>query len=177
MLDGYEPRDGREAEDVARMRALLTCPDPWSRAEPLHLTASALVLHRPTRRVLLRWHERMQRWMQVGGHGDPGERDPWAVALREAREETGLRDLEPLSPAHARRPSQLVIVPVAAHDGEPAHEHADVRYLLATATPDDARSETPGAPVRWLPLDEAVALVDETNLETFLQRAAEALGS
>jgi 8-oxo-dGTP pyrophosphatase MutT (NUDIX family) len=51
---------------------------------------SALVVNPSSRHVLLRWHERIGRWMQVGGHGDPGEHDPWQVALREAREETGL---------------------------------------------------------------------------------------
>jgi 8-oxo-dGTP pyrophosphatase MutT (NUDIX family) len=34
-------------------------------------------------------------WLQVGGHGDPGEGDPLAIALREAAEETGLSDLVP----------------------------------------------------------------------------------
>ena len=67
--------------------------DPWDRSAPLHLTASALIVHRESARVLLRWHERLVTWAQVGGHGDPGEEDPLAIALREAAEETGLRDL------------------------------------------------------------------------------------
>ena len=46
-------------------------------------------------RLLLRWHERFNRYQQVGGHGDAGEDDPLGVALREAREETGLTDLRP----------------------------------------------------------------------------------
>lgn len=62
------------------------------------MTGSALMVHPSSGRVLLRWHERMQRWLQIGGHGDPGESDPLAVALRERREETGLPDLAPLVP-------------------------------------------------------------------------------
>ena len=92
-LRTYVSRSAREQRDVARVRALVDDADPWSRSAPLHVTGSALVVHPPTRRVLLRWHARMQAWLQVGGHGDPGETSPFSVAVREAIEETGLHDL------------------------------------------------------------------------------------
>ena len=166
VLDAYEPEDDAEAADVSRVREALDAGDPWSRQRPLHVTGSALVVHPPTRRVLLRWHEHLQRWLQVGGHGDPGEGDPEAVALREAVEETGLGDVRLLQPG----PVQIVVVPVPARGDEPAHEHADVRYVLVTDRPDDARPETDGARLRWLTLDEAVAEVEEDNLRTCLRR-------
>src|SRR5688572_15681280 len=126
VLDRYEPHDEREAADVDRLLSVMRDGDAWSRAGPLHVTASALVVDPAHRRVLVRWHSGLQRWLQVGGHGDPGETDPWSVALREAREETGLDDLTPLTPGLERRPVQIVIVPVPARGTEPAHEHADV---------------------------------------------------
>src|ERR1700757_4654037 len=90
-LAGYQAAGDAEAADVARMRGLAAAdPDPWSRSLPLHFTASALVLHPATRRVLLRWHVKHRLWLQVGGHGDPGESSPLLIALREATEETGL---------------------------------------------------------------------------------------
>ncbi len=96
VLGRYRPEDAAEAADVARVRALAeTAADPWLRSIPLHVTASALVVHPDSGRVLLRWHQRQQAWLQVGGHADPGESDPLAVALREAGEETGLADLTP----------------------------------------------------------------------------------
>src|SRR5438067_3305022 len=120
LLSGYQPRDEAEATDVARIRELVsTAEDPWHRSTPLHITASAVVVHPDSGRVLLRWHERQQAWLQVGGHGDPGETDPVEVALREGREETGLEDLVPWPDASL---VHAVIVPVAPKGDEPAHQ-------------------------------------------------------
>src|SRR5260370_34917833 len=88
-LDGYQPAGETEAADVVRIRALLAAdPAPWSRDTPLHLTASALIVHPDSGRVLLRWPQRQGRGLPVGGHGDPGGSDPLEVALRGARQET-----------------------------------------------------------------------------------------
>ena len=167
-LNGYQPRGKTEAADVARMRRLAySQPDPWLRSLPLHFTASALVVHPDSRRVLLRWHQRQRMWLQVGGHGDPGESDPLRIALREASEETGLPDLVPWPDAAIQH---AVVVGVAAGKGEPAHEHADLRYFLATAAPSVARPESPDAPLRWLTVNEARDLVGTNNLARTLDR-------
>lgn len=170
MLDDYAPRSAQESADLARIKRLLLTGDAWSRGTPLHITGSALVVHPPTQRVLLRWHERQQAWLQVGGHGDPGETDALVVALREAAEETGLSDLAPWPSAD---PVQVTIVPVPAGKGEPAHQHADVRYVLATGTPEAVRPESPEARVQWLSLPEALAETSEDNLRECLRRVGE----
>jgi 8-oxo-dGTP pyrophosphatase MutT (NUDIX family) len=165
----HEPFDDGEAADLVRVRGLLSTErDPWSRELPLHVTASALVVHPPSSRVLLRWHAKQERWLQVGGHGDPGESDPWAVALREVGEETGLTDVRPW-PDDTPSLFQVTVVPVSAVKDEPAHEHADLRYLLATDRPEDVPPEVEGVPLRWLGLEEAVALAD-AGLERLLRR-------
>jgi 8-oxo-dGTP pyrophosphatase MutT (NUDIX family) len=171
LLSSYRPADAAEEADVERVRALLAGGgDVWSRAIPLHVTASALIVHPATGRVLLRWHERQHAWLQVGGHGDPGETDPVAVALREGEEETGLTDL-------AAWPGivHVVIVPVNAKGDEPAHEHADVRFVLATGTPEMARPEKPTAPLRWVGVAEALELTSEANLRETIARVGHLL--
>jgi len=172
LLDAYEARDEREASDVRRLAAAIDSVDLWSRSSPLHVTGSALILHPPTRRVLLRWHTRMHAWMQVGGHFDPGETDPLVVARREAEEETGLTDLVEFGPT-GNTPVQIVIVPVPARHGEPAHEHADIRFLLVTERPDDACPETREAAVRWVTVADALSEIEEENLRELLRRADE----
>lgn len=168
LLDRYHPQGDAEVADVKRTREMAaSTADPWLRSSPLHVTASALIVHPESGRVLLRWHQRQQAWLQVGGHGDPGESDPVAVALREAREETGLTDLEPWPDAELR---QVAIVSVPASSKEPAHEHADVRFIFATHDPDAARAESPGAPLRWLPAANAVGATSEASLRELLSR-------
>jgi 8-oxo-dGTP pyrophosphatase MutT (NUDIX family) len=170
LLDQYHPEGDAETADVRRLRTLLeTAGDPYRRDLPLHVTASALIAHPPTGRVLLRWHQRQQAWLQVGGHGDPGETDPLAIVAREAEEETGLTDLVPWPDAAIR---QVVIVRVPPGKGEPAHEHADVRFFMATGDPDAARPETPDARLRWLTLPEAHETTSEPNLRLALTRMA-----
>jgi 8-oxo-dGTP pyrophosphatase MutT (NUDIX family) len=168
LLEEYRPEGEPETADLRRARALAeTAGDPWRRELPLHVTASALIVHPPSGRVLLRWHQRQQAWLQVGGHGDPGENDPLAIAAREAAEETGLADLVPWPDAPLRH---LVIVHVPAGKGEPTHEHADLRYFMATRTPETARPENEDAPLRWLSLAEAQETTSEANLLETLAR-------
>ncbi|HKT05990.1 MAG TPA: NUDIX domain-containing protein [Rugosimonospora sp.] len=174
-LAGYRPGDEAEAADLLRLGDLCRSGrDVWGRATPLHVTGSAVIVHPPSRRVLLRWHARQGAWLQVGGHADPGEVDPLAVALREGREETGLVDLEPWPDASI---AHVVIVPVKPRGDEPAHEHADVRYVLATGQPEAARPEHPEAPLRWLAVPEALAEVTRPNLRETLLRVDRLLTS
>jgi 8-oxo-dGTP pyrophosphatase MutT (NUDIX family) len=166
-LAGYRAGTGEEAADLDRIRALVAAGDPWDRSTPLHITVSALVVHPPTRRVLLRWHARQQAWLHVGGHADPGETEPLAIAVREAREETGLEDLLPWpDPAVLH----VAVVPVRAAAHEPAHEHADLRFVLATGQPDRARPENPAAPVRWLSIPDAKVTTGSDDLRKALTR-------
>jgi 8-oxo-dGTP pyrophosphatase MutT (NUDIX family) len=173
LLKTYHPQGAAEAADVARVRALIEhSPDPYPRSLPLHVTGSALIVHPDSGRVLLRWHQRQQAWLQVGGHGDPGEEDPLGIARREAAEETGLTDLVPWPDPQLR---QVVIVAVPAAGSDPAHEHADVRFFLATQTPDAIVPERPDAPLRWLTLPEAYQLTSEANLRETLNRVGRLL--
>src|SRR3990167_3869834 len=58
-----------------------------------HVTGSALVLNHDHSQVLLTYHRKLNRWLQLGGHSD-GNPNTAEVALREAQEESGIQNLE-----------------------------------------------------------------------------------
>ena len=89
-----------------------------------HFTASAWLVDRTGQRVLLTHHRKLDRWLQLGGHAD-GERDLPAVALKEAEEESGLRQLQVEGGIF-----DLDRHLIPEHKGVPAHWHYDVRYVV-----------------------------------------------
>ena len=69
-------------------------PDCFERTcVPGHVTGSAWILSPDRRAFLLAHHAKLDRWLQCGGHSD-GDPDTAAVALREAREESGIERFE-----------------------------------------------------------------------------------
>jgi 8-oxo-dGTP pyrophosphatase MutT (NUDIX family) len=137
-------------------------PRPFDRdADLVHVTGSALVVGR--RGTVLHLHKRLGRWMQPGGHLDPGEA-PWEAALREAMEETGLHLCHP---GTGPRFIHLDVHPAASE-----HTHLDVRYLLAGDDRDPSPPPGESPHVRWFTLEDAIAVADEA-LEGALLRLRE----
>lgn len=91
----------------------------WREGAPTHLTASAVVLDRDLKHVLLVHHAKSRRWQFPGGHCERTDPTLEAAARREVAEETGLDDLDmgglltltPLAPPCAVRASGATWTP------------------------------------------------------------------
>ena len=98
-IRAYVPRNDQEAAEKAAMLEYIL-PDPEKALtrenRQAHVTCSGLVLNRQGTRVLMAHHDLYKVWAWTGGHAD-GDGDLLSVAMREAREETGVVHLRPLS--------------------------------------------------------------------------------
>jgi 8-oxo-dGTP pyrophosphatase MutT (NUDIX family) len=164
LLDRYRPLNARDLAQAARLR-LFVASDPrcFERSNPLgHVTGSAWLVDPSGSRVLLTHHKKLGKWLQVGGHAD-GERDVLAVALREAREETGIANLEPLS----EEIFDLDIHRIPAHGVDPEHDHFDIRFAIRAGetvfTVSDESNE-----LAWVEIDR---LSEYTQEESMLRMA------
>lgn len=151
LLKAYQPYDKNEREMYEMLVRFVEnetqCFERHLRIG--HITGSAWIIDRQRRHVLLTHHRKLNRWLQLGGHAD-GETDILAVALREAREESGLEDIKPLSNV----PFDVDVHPIPARGDEPRHLHYDVRWLLEAdrATPLMISSES--RDLAWVALDD-----------------------
>lgn len=170
LLRDHTPADDREARFVAEMLALADGGgDPLSRSHfvPGHFTASAFVLSPDGRELLLILHGKLGRWLQPGGHFEPGDPDPIAAALREVAEEVGVEAAE--------LPDGAALLDVDVHEipplkGDPPHRHYDLRILLR-ASDRAFRAGSDAKAARWVPLDR----VDPVESDESVLRAVRKL--
>lgn len=134
LLAGYRPFDADDAAACERIRAFVAANADCFERSLLegHVTGSAWIVDASRSRCLLTHHRKLERWLQLGGHAD-GEADVLGVAMREAREESGLASLRVVTPAIFDCDVHLI----PARKSEPDHWHYDVRFLFE-ADPDEA---------------------------------------
>ena len=156
-------------------------PNPFDRAIPEgHFTGSGLVMSEDGTAVLLLHHVKLHRWLQPGGHGEPGETHGEKVASREVEEETGLT---PRLHPNAPRPFDVDIHAIPARRQDPQHEHLDLRYLFVADPAEPLRSEAAGesttagaeTPLRWFDVNEALAMDIDPGLKRMIRKARDVL--
>lgn len=119
-----------------------------------HLTTSAWVVSPDRKFVLMAYHNLYDSWAWLGGHAD-GELELRAVAEREAREESGIREVKPMMDG----PISLEILTVNGHEkkGEyvSSHLHLNLTYLFeAEMNQSLAVKPDENSGVAWIPVEE-----------------------
>jgi 8-oxo-dGTP pyrophosphatase MutT (NUDIX family) len=114
---------------------------------PGHITASAWIVDPERAHAVLMHHRKLGRWLQPGGHVD-GDPDVRGAAMREAREETGLRTLRMIS----EEIYDIDVHRIPARTTEPEHEHFDLRFALEADPREMLRGNDESLDIRWVPL-------------------------
>ena len=155
-IKAYIPWNEQEEKDKALILHMLeTQEDIFTRKNTVcHMTASAWVVSKDRKKVLLAYHNIYDSWAWLGGHAD-GEKDLLQVAIKEVKEESGIEQVKPVT----EHIYSLEVLTVDGHikKGEyvSSHLHLNVTYLLEAdpclsihSKPDENKA------VGWFALEE-----------------------
>lgn len=120
---------------------------------PGHITGSAWIASEDKTQVLLVHHKNLNKWLQPGGHAD-GDENVLNVAIREAKEETGLFAL---TQKHSGV-FDFDIHPIPARKGFPDHLHYDVRFLFEASTNEKLNISDESNDLKWIDVKDVPVL-------------------
>lgn len=167
QIEAYAPKNDQEKQDKKVIYH-------YCRAYPhnvllrtnevAHMTSSGLIMNRDLTKVLVIYHKIYNAWGWTGGHMD-GDQDMLAVAVKEAKEETGLEHLESLS----EHMMSIDVLPVWGHmkNGSyvSAHLHYNSAYVLIADENDPlVVNEVETGGVKWINADDVASECDEPEL-------------
>ena len=167
---GYRPFDEHERVMRDRLVAFLAAygARAFDRAfAPGHVTASAWIVDPQRLRVVLLHHRKLERWLQLGGHVD-GDPDVRRSALREAREESGLRTLR----AIADDIYDIDVHRIPARGVEPEHDHYDLRFALEADPREPLVRNEESHDVRWIALTDLEAYAIDDSVRRLAAKTA-----
>jgi len=132
---------------------------------PGHLTGSAWIVSPDRRQTLLTHHLKLDKWLQLGGHAD-GDCDLLAVALREAREESGLNELRAVC-------AEVFDVDrhwIPERKMDPGHYHYDLRFLLEADPKEPLAISAESKDLAWVGLDLVTTLNPEESMARMVRK-------
>lgn len=136
---------------------------------PGHLTGSAWIVSPDRSHTLLTHHFKLEKWLQLGGHAD-GDSDLLAVALREAREESGLTKLHAVVPEIFDLDRHWI----PARKNEHGHYHYDLRFLIEADPQEPLQISGESKELSWVPIDAVATLNPEESMSRMVRKVLRA---
>lgn len=160
-LENYRPinsDDKKQAEKV--LKFVSGNPQCFERSFLKgHITGSAWVVDDSGEKVLLTHHKKLNKWLQLGGHAD-GNPDVFAVALREAEEESGLKNFNVVVPVIF----DLDVHLIPERKNEPAHFHYDIRFVFKADSSAPLKITEESRDLAWVFLNDLEQYSTEASL-------------
>jgi len=161
LLQKHKPFNEQEAIFTEQITGFVKeYPDCFERSLLIgHVTGSAWIVDKSRQFTLLTHHRKLNKWFQTGGHCD-GDSDVLNVALKEAQEETGLTDIQIISPDIF----DIDIHEIPERKGIPAHLHYDVRFLLEADMNEPLTVSSESTDLAWVAISEVQKLNDSESI-------------
>lgn len=178
-IEQYVPKTAQEVIDKDTMLTFAQQnKDALFRTNKIaHFTNSAFIVNKTKDKVLFINHLIYKSWGWIGGHND-GETNFLRAVLKEAKEETGLKNVIPL----VDEPVSLDIIYVAHHFKNGLHVsdhlHLNLAYLLVADENEILHvNEVETSGVKWFPLEEALKISSEARMRPIYKKIINALKS
>ena len=177
QIENYIPYNEQEENDKEMMLKYIdTFPDVLTRENKMcHFTASNWIINKEKTKVLMIYHNLYKSWAWTGGHAD-GDDNLLNVAIKEAEEETGIKNLKLLS--NEIYGIQILTVDSHIKRGKfvPSHLHLDCCFLLEADEKEPLRiKKDENSGVEWVELDKAVELTSEKKMVPIYKKLNEKL--
>lgn len=163
QIQKYIPFNEQEARDKGMILSCLKSMDNVFSRESItaHMTASAWVVNKKRDKVLMVYHNIYDSWSWLGGHAD-GEKDLLKVAIKEVKEESGIKSVHPVS-------EEIYSLEVLTVDGHikrgayvSSHLHLNVTYLIEADDKEKLSVKSDeNSGVAWFSLEDAVKASSE----------------
>lgn len=165
-IKNYIPYNEQEARDKETMLyAISNFNNLLTRENPLaHFSSSGYIVNKDRTKVLMIYHNIYDSWSWTGGHTD-GDEDFLHVAIKEAKEETGIKHIKPVS----ENIFSLDVLPVPPHIKKgkfvSSHLHLSVAYLLEADEEDELTiKEDENSGVKWIPMEAVKVYSTEPDM-------------
>lgn len=164
LLHHYFPTDPKEITYKKRIITFIQQhPDCFERALACgHITASCMLLNKDLSKALLMHHNKLDMWVQLGGHCD-GDSDVLAVAIKEAQEESGIEDIEPVS----TEIFDIDIHVLPEHSKEAGTLHYDIRFLLKVTSDKEIVQNQESKELRWFGKNDHLPTTERSVIRLF----------
>ena len=177
QIEKYNPYNEQEANNKEIMlKSLEIFDDMLTRENKIcHFTASNWIVNKDKTKVLMIYHNIYKSWSWVGGHAD-GDADLLHVALKEAQEETGLKNFKVLSDG-------IFGITIATVDNHikrgkfvSSHLHFDCCYLLEADENEELHiKEDENSGVKWIDIDKVIDASNEEKMKPIYRKLNEKL--
>lgn len=171
-INNYKPFDEKEQNDKeVILEYIKNTNDVLTRENKIaHFTASAWITNKERNKILMIYHNVYNSWAWVGGHAD-GEENLQKVAIKEAEEETGIKNLIPLIDGIFGLNIITVFNHIKRGKQVNSHLHFDVEYIFEANEDDFIRiKEDENSGVDWIPIEKVISSSSEEHMKPIYQR-------
>ena len=172
QLQSYIPYNEQEQADKELMLEYIEkFEDVLTRENKMcHFTASNWIVNKERTKILMAYHNIYKSWAWTGGHAD-GDSNLLKVALKEAEEETGLKNFKLLS--NGIYGLQILTVDSHIKRGKfvCSHVHLDCCFLLEADENEELKiKEDENSGLKWFNIENVIEASSEKQMHSIYQK-------